>query len=117
MAQRSLTIEGATAVYALLRLVGAPARDQDNFVHVFTTEARVPSEWRFQGEFGFGGKLWLEHDRWRVSCYREDDTPERIEKIELLNLLLEVLRLNFGDPLELPEFQRLAGRLHRQGQG
>jgi hypothetical protein len=91
----ALTTEGATAVYALLRLVGAPTGAAERFVRAFTT-APVPSEWRFQGEFGFGGKIRLSKERWCVTNYPEDDTPELLEKISIVNYLLEHLRQRFG---------------------
>jgi hypothetical protein len=106
---KPLTRESALAVYTLLRLIGAPAGTQEHFVHTFTTEP--PSEWRFQGSLGFGGKLWLERERWRVSCYSEDDTPERVEKIELVNALLEQLRQRFDTD---PTFERTFDKMQIQ---
>lgn len=32
-------------------------------------------EWRFQGELGFGGKLYLNRGQLYVSCYPQDETP------------------------------------------
>lgn len=34
-------------------------------------------EFRFQGVLGFGGKVWFSQDRIYVTCYPEDETPER----------------------------------------
>jgi hypothetical protein len=34
-------------------------------------------EYRFCGNLGLGGKLYLDHSVWRISCYREDETVER----------------------------------------
>lgn len=97
MGQPALSNEGARSVYALLRLLGASAGTENEFVYHFTNSPKsAPEEWRFGGELGGGGKLYLERDRWRVGCYREDDTPARIEKIALANELLEVLRRQFG---------------------
>lgn len=95
MTRPALTTEGAAAVYALLRLIGAPKGSAVSFVMAFTTSP-VPREWRFQGEFGFGGKFWLGSERWCVTCYHEDETPEIREKISLVNPLLEHLRQRFG---------------------
>lgn len=49
-------------------------------------------EYRFCGELGFGGKLYLE-ERYapRVGCYKEDDTPERLKMIAAANKELEKL--------------------------
>ena len=52
-------------------------------------------EWRFQGALGFGGKFWNWDGRWYVSCYREDDSPERSKMIEQANLDLAQLRVSF----------------------
>jgi hypothetical protein len=51
-------------------------------------------EYRFQGSLGFGGKLYVEDhgDRWRVSCYREDETSERREAIRKANKRLRELQ-------------------------
>ena len=60
-------------------------------------------EYRFQGSLGFGGKLWVTLgyipfnpvrvvNRMYVSCYPEDQTPERLKTIEKVNgLLMELL--------------------------
>lgn len=103
MAQAALSDEGARSVYALLLLLGAPASAEANFIFQFTqSPGTVPSEWRFQGMLGGGGKLYLERERWRVGCYKEDDTPERIEKIAAANALLDLLRQRYsgGDTFE-----------------
>jgi hypothetical protein len=51
---------------------------------------RFSFEYRFQGLLQFGGKIWLPLDKAPyVSCYREDDSPERKEIIEKTNVLLE----------------------------
>lgn len=47
-----------------------------------------PSEWRFQGNLGFGGKLYFERGKFRVGCYPEDRTPERIAMIDRANTRL-----------------------------
>jgi hypothetical protein len=50
------------------------------------------SEFRFQGKLGFGGKFWVSPVRalrnlcpWFVSCYSEDETPEREAMVRLAN--------------------------------
>ena len=57
-----------------------------------TTANLDDCEWRFQGNLGFGGKLWFEREGWRVSCYPEDETPRRCEAIEKANAVLKGLR-------------------------
>lgn len=46
-------------------------------------------EYRFMGSLGFGGKFW-QRDM-RVSCYREDESPERLAMIEKANARLSEL--------------------------
>jgi hypothetical protein len=81
----------ATAVYDLLvKLGGAPDSYRNHFVQHYTGED--PSrEWRFQGHLGFGGKFYLSHEKFRVGCYREDDTDDRIALIAEMNEKLEWL--------------------------
>ena len=74
-----LSPESANAVYDLLvKVGGAYEGDRSSFVYHHSKELvgiTSSSEWRFQGSLGFGGKFYTDHDRWRVGCYREDDTP------------------------------------------
>lgn len=49
------------------------------------------TEYRFCGELGFGGKFYLDSDRWFVSSYSEDMTPKRKDIITLTNALLKEL--------------------------
>lgn len=46
-------------------------------------------EFRFGGSLGFGGKVWCDHGRVYVTCYPEDETPERLDIISTANVLLE----------------------------
>lgn len=88
---KPLTHDIATTVYALLRLVGALASEQENFVRIFSSD-HPPSEWRFQGDLGFGGKFYYSETAWRVGCYVEDDNPRRLESIAAANIVLNALR-------------------------
>ena len=55
--------------------------------------AKGGDEYRFIGSLGFGGKFWLHHrDGMYVTCYREDETPERLAAIEATNHALADLR-------------------------
>ena len=86
--------ESAKAVYDLLvKVGGAHESNRFSFVHYHSQELvdRSSTEWRFQGHLAFGGKFYTDHDRWRVGCYREDDTPERDRIIEEMNKALEGL--------------------------
>lgn len=57
-------------------------------------------EYRFIGSLGFGGKFWCD-GRWRVTCYREDDTPARLEAIAATNEALRELQATVESLQEL----------------
>lgn len=86
----------ANKIYDILVEIGAPERMRDAFVdtHMIYHDQL---EWRFQGKLGFGGKFWNEYSyleekpKWRVSCYSEDETPERERIIEETNEKLNTL--------------------------
>jgi hypothetical protein len=81
--------EVANAVYDILvRLASAPERMRENFLRV--QESTDCREYRFMGSLGFGGKFWKES--WRVSCYPEDETPDRAATIRACNAALQDLR-------------------------
>lgn len=49
-------------------------------------------EYRFIGTLGFGGKLYHTLSKgFYVSCYREDESPEVLETINKINILLNQL--------------------------
>lgn len=50
------------------------------------------TEYRFQGNLGFGGKLWGNRSPLVVSCYREDETSERLQVIKNTNEELSKLQ-------------------------
>jgi hypothetical protein len=91
----------AREIYKLLvSLAGADDREdvRERFVS-YLTEDENP-EWRFCGSLGFGGKFHASNSKWWVSCYREDETPERLEVIRKLNKALEVLKTTNGQVKE-----------------
>lgn len=48
------------------------------FLHTKLEDPFPGSQYRFQGDLGFGGKLFTRSDlQCSVDCYREDDTPKR----------------------------------------
>ena len=91
-----LTEEIANKVYNILEEIGAVPRMRDAFVRDHSSYSDQ-HEWRFQGKLGFGGKFWNEwsylddEPKWRVSCYSEDETPEREKIIEETNQKLRAL--------------------------
>lgn len=65
----------------LVEECGAAPSGEDDFV--FLNSRGRCDEYRFIGALGFGGKFWR-HDM-RVSCYREDETPERLAMMRRAN--------------------------------
>lgn len=76
----------------LVAVCGANRDDFPGFEACAKNES-LPIEYRFQGKLGFGGKIWIDRNRpfGEVSCYKEDETPERLEIIENTNELLASL--------------------------
>lgn len=100
---QGMTEERANRVYdVLVRLAGARDDDDDRlmFVHIQTRE--WCTEYRFMGSLGFGGKFWRTPDgfgeRWRIDCYREDETPGRRRIIDETNEALEQLLAETKNP-------------------
>lgn len=88
------TIDRMTAqkIYdVLIVCCGAPQHLHDDCVQ-WMIDGAPAREFRFQGSLGFGGKLYITRQRWRVSCYSEDETPERLAAIERANKRLAELR-------------------------
>jgi hypothetical protein len=93
----------ASSVYVLLCIYcGAPTDDDSAADFVLSqTSPHFPTEYRFQGHLGFGGKFWRNDERWYVTCYPEDETPKRLEMIEKTNRILEgsrALHMGKGRP-------------------
>lgn len=65
----------------LVEVCGAGERWRSNFAYHFP----AGGEFRFQGDLGFGGKVWADRRRVYVDCYRENETPENLAKIERTN--------------------------------
>lgn len=103
-----VSVAEATEVYDILaRYCGAPESGKADFI-LHQTSSFV-SEYRFIGSLGFGGKIYRTdaRGRWRVSCYREDETPERLEAMIYANDAL--LRVNRDDRRE--KFDRVNAAL------
>lgn len=69
------------------------AYDRKSFVQCATNwDYRFGFEYRFMGSLGGGGKIWLPlHRDPYVSCYKENETPDRVEAIEKANAELSKL--------------------------
>jgi len=59
---------------------------------IFHAAEKGITEYRCVGKLGFGGKFRNNEDRWYVTCYREDETPERKKLIEKINKFLKELK-------------------------
>jgi len=80
--------EKANAMWdVLVAHCGAQERNRQDFVSVVTNQDI--KEYRFGGDFGFGGKIWI--DRCSVTCYREKSTPDIEARIAVANELLSKL--------------------------
>ncbi len=75
---------------------GASTRDQDAFVTAVTEQDC--QEYRFGGGLGFGGKVFVTSTKWWVSCYKEDETADRLRMVAAANSELVLLRASV-DPL------------------
>ena len=61
-----------------------------DFIQILSRQSGC-REYRFQGALGFGGKFWNDSGRWRVTCYSEDETVERLKSIAVTNAALREL--------------------------
>ncbi len=73
----------------LIQETGASPEDRFSFRNWF--ENQEGFEYRFQGALGFGGKFWRNNGRFYVTCYRENETPERLAVIEKTNAALAAI--------------------------
>lgn len=82
----------------LIEFAGANSRilkEHSDFISYLTEDNRFGHEYRFMGSLGSGGKLYTNNRVWRISCYREDETSERLKVIELVNSKLQDLYSDF----------------------
>ena len=84
------TKETYRRIYSILQEhAGSRRVYEDDFIYAFTLMPNgPPTEWRFQGTLGIGGKFWRYDGRYYVTCYPEDKTPEREAVIAKVNALL-----------------------------
>lgn len=92
-------VEFLTAVYdeVLVPICGARGDVHEHgFLQHHLDEQYPATEWRIGGSLGFGGKFRLRSDLTsQVDCYREDETPERLQTIASANAALKALRERF----------------------
>jgi hypothetical protein len=75
----------------LVEHLGASTGNKHSFVKAYLETVRPAVEWRFGGRLGFGGKFWRNVGTISVSCYTEDNSPERTKLITKVNTLLAEL--------------------------
>lgn len=85
--------QAKSAYQILVEECGAQSTDPLGFIIEFTSEEPC-TEWRFQGSLGFGGKFRYPH--MSVDCYQEDETPERLNSIDVANKRLADLKSSFS---------------------
>ena len=90
---RNLTFEQANKYFGILvDHAGASEDQRTQFLHYMMEDDGVGfKEWRFGGYLGFGGKAKMNHSHAYVTCYQEDETPERRAIITTVNELLKDL--------------------------
>jgi hypothetical protein len=97
--ERSLAVESLRdAIYdVLVRECGAHDSETDRLQWAVFWKNGPPNEYRFIGKLGFGGKVWISRSEPpHVSCYREDETPERLAMIATANAALTELQTDRG---------------------
>ena len=67
----------------LIQFGGCNERGRFNFVYAHARDPHPCDEYRFCGNLGFGGKYRRRTNK--VDCYREDETPERLQAIDRIN--------------------------------
>ncbi|PZR93525.1 MAG: hypothetical protein DI537_10425 [Stutzerimonas stutzeri] len=108
-----MTPEKAAQAYDILvREAGAAPGDRSSFI-LHLSKPSPPTEYRFQGHLGFGGKFRLRQSdqiAHRVDCYPEDLDPERIAIVERTNAALATLdaedRPEYVDDPDVVELRR-----------
>jgi hypothetical protein len=89
-----MNTETANQIYDVLLANCGPFpsySNRDSFVREFTAKNHT-KEWRFIGTLGFGGKFWDNNGKYYVSCYSEDETPERTRTIAVVNAKLAAIK-------------------------
>jgi len=87
-----ITVVQANQIYDILEQFGAASTYREDYVHLAMTEEL--REYRFQGVFGFGGKVRNDHGHFRVDYYPEDRTTVRDLALKEVNAKLVKLTCN-----------------------
>lgn len=90
---KKLTEEFAHKVYDILVQFGARKEDRDDFIYHHCDYEHGCIEWRFCGEFSYGGKY---RSSWNgVTAYPESITTAMQKRLDECNDLLKDLKANF----------------------
>jgi len=79
----------------LIEIGGATENMREPFIDYNMDEGCIVYEWRFGHKLGFGGKYRKVKNE--VDCYKEDETPERLELIEKINRQLKNIKLVYKE--------------------
>jgi hypothetical protein len=96
--EQFISDQAAQAAYDVVtNNCGAPVHARNPCAFHFTRwNGRAPTEFRFQGDLGFGGKLYLSRARgFYVDTYPEDRTRSRAAAIEAANAELASINTRF----------------------
>lgn len=87
--------QAALRIWEILqRTCGASVHWAGNFVRMACDymDTGKMLEYRFQGNLGFGGKVWINNGPHPyVTCYPEDITPDKQKVIDAANLELKAI--------------------------
>lgn len=100
MKNGNLTNDEANKAYDILVAhCGASEDNRFSFVDAHMDNSAMKlvgtSEWRINGNLGWGGKFRVTNDRLRVDCYQEDENPKRLATIQTTNEELSSLFKTF----------------------
>jgi hypothetical protein len=94
---RAKRLNAAQKIWEILqRTCGAGTYWGSNFVRIAQEylETGKMLEYRFQGNLGFGGKVWINNgDHPYVTCYPEDMSPDKQKMIDAANAELKTVGL------------------------
>ena len=86
MAGNTMPIDLANTIWDILvAQAGAMEQERSSFIQAQCKDEYRCTEFRFCGDLGFGGKLWVNNGRIYVSCYPEDMTKKRGDIVEKVN--------------------------------
>lgn len=103
MSRIGIFIDPGSVYELLVAYCNAPSHPSDkaNFIRIVRETHNDRCEYRFIGSLGFGGKFRITEGKMHVTCYPEDETPQRLAKIDKINAILECHHLHIIPDEEL----------------